>query len=409
MEKTTKPGTSWVTANMMNEGTQNHTTEEIAAQLERLGSTVEFSSGKGSTNISLQCFKENLDAALSILEEKLFKPRFILAVTDSTTDADFKRVKKQALASVKSEKGDGDLTASKVFDKVMYGKSVLGTYYTGTYKEVVKIELADLKSYYEKYYSPSVTTIVVVGDITQDEIITKLSFLKKWKAKEVKLPDIAEDFPKIEKTGIYVVHQSDYKTTESNLRIGYLANPFDATGVFFKTNIMNYALGGNFNARINDNLREDKGWTYGARSFFSGSENTGPFIASASVESDKTDSAIVEITKEINNFRNKGITDEEFQFTKSNFLQRDALAYETAAQKAGYIYTILKFDLPKDFKAQQAKIVQNITKDEINKLAKEHLKPDNMVILVVGNKYLFGDKINALGYGKYKELDKEGN
>lgn len=410
LEKGTKPGAAWVTANMMNEGTQNFTTEEISAQLERLGSTIGFSSSKGNTGIYVNSFKENLDATLKILEEKLLKPGFIVTVPDSATKEDFKRVKKQALSSVKSQKNSPQITASKVFNKLMYGESILGSFYTGTYKEVLKIKLDDVKSYYEKYYSPTITTIVVVGDISQEEIIAKLAFLKKWKAKEVNLPDIAEDFPKIEKTKIYVVHQSDFKNMDSFITIGYLANPFDATGTYFKTSIMNHALGGNFNSRINSNLREDKGWTYGAYSGFRGSEYPGPFLVSTqSVESQATDSAIVEIMKEINNYKNKGITDEEFDLTKNNFLQRDVLNYETASQKANYIYTILKYDLPNDFKAQQAKIVKNLTKDEINQLAKEHLKPDNMVILVVGNKYLIRDQINALGYGKLKELDKEGN
>jgi len=355
LEKGTKPGAAWVTANMMNEGTQNFTTEEISAQLERLGSTIDFSSGKGNTSIYVNSYKKNLDATLKILEEKLLRPVFVVAVTDSATKEDFKRVKKQALSSVKSQKNSRQQTASKVFNKLMYGESILGSYYTGTYKEVLKIKLDDLKSYYEKYYSPSVTTIVVVGNISQEDIIAKLAFLKKWKSKEVKLPDIAEDFPEIEKTGIYVVHQSDYKTTESSITIGYLANPYDATGTYFKTNIMNYALGGGFNSRINSNLREDKGWTYGARSRFGGTKHTGPFIAGVSVKSDKTDSVIVELTKIINNYRNKGITDEELDLTKSNFCQSDVLNYETAFDKIDYIYTILKYDLPKDYKAQLPK------------------------------------------------------
>jgi zinc protease len=170
---------------------------------------------------------------------------------------------------------------------------------------------------------------------------------------------------------------------------------------------MNFSLGGAFNSRINMNLREDKGFTYGARSGFSGSHYPGAFSAGATVKAKVTDSTIVEFMKEIEGFRANGITDEELAFTKSNLLQKDVLNYETLYDKAGYLSTILEYDLPKDYKNQQAKIVEAISKEEINELAKEHLKVENMVILVVGNKYLIKDKLEAMGYGKVIELDKE--
>lgn len=399
-EKGVKTGSAVLCAEMMNEGTKNFTTEEISAQLDKLGSTVRFSAERDNSNIYVEALTEHIDATLKILEEKLLRPGF--------REDDFERVKKQSLANLKASKNDGSITASKVFNKLMYGETILGEYYTGTYSDVYKLKLGDVQSYYEKFYSPSVTTIVVVGESTKEEILPKLAFLNNWDAKEVKMPEIS-GFPTYDKTQIYVVHQSDFKTTASQVRIGVMSMPYDATGDFYKANVMNYSLGGAFNSRINMNLREDKGYTYGARSGFTGSDYAGPFFAGATVKSKVTDSTIIEFMKEIENYKANGITQEELGFTKGNILQKDVLSYETLYQKASYLSNIVEHDLPNDYKAQQEALVRELTKADIDALAKTHLKPENMIILVVGNKYLIKDALESLGYGKIKELDKDGN
>jgi len=398
-DKAVKTGTAVLCADMLNEGTKNFTTEEISAALGILGSTIFFSSSRDNSSIYVESLTENIDATLKLLEEKLLRPGF--------REDDFKRIKKQALANISAQKNSGSVTASKVFSKLMYGETILGEYYTGTYNDVYKVKIGDIQSYYEKFYSPNVTSIVVVGETNKEEILPKLAFLNNWNSTDVKMPELGE-FPKYDKTQIYIVHQSDFKTTASQIRIGVMGMPYDATGEFYKANVMNFSLGGAFNSRINLNLREDKGYTYGARSGFSGSDYPGPFSASATVKAKVTDSSIVEFMKEIENFKAKGITAEEWAFTKSNILQRDVLSYETLFQKAGYLGNIVENDLPKDYKAQQASLVKAMSKSDVDQLAKKYL-PDNMVILVVGNKYLIRDGLEALGYGKIKELDKDGN
>ncbi|MBL4656744.1 MAG: insulinase family protein [Flavobacteriales bacterium] len=398
--KGVKLGSAVLCADMMNEGTKNFTTEEISAQLDDLGSTIWFSAERDNSNIYVESLTENIDATLKILEEKLLRPGF--------REDDFKRVKKQSLASISASKNDGSTTAAKVFSKLMYGETILGQYFTGTYNDVYKLKVGDVQSYYEKFYSPSVTTIVVVGETTKEDILPKLAFLNTWDAPEVKMPELS-GFPTYDKTQIFVVHQSDFKTTASQVRIGVMSMPYDATGDFYKANVMNYSLGGTFSSRINMNLREDKGYTYGARSGFRGSDYPGPFSAGATVKARVTDSTIIEFMKEIENFKAKGITTEELAFTKSNILQKDVLSYETLYQKANYLGNIVEHDLPDDYKAQQAALVREMTKADIDQIAKTQLKPENMIILVVGNKYLIKDGLEALGYGKIKELDKDGN
>jgi zinc protease len=389
-------GLASLTADLMNEGTKNYTTEQISAALDKLGSSVSFYAGGSSTDIYVSTFKDKLAETITLLEEKLLNPGF--------NEEDFTRVKKQTLENIKNQKDNASFMASTVFRKLIYGNSILGEPTTGSYTSVDDLKLKDVQSFYEDNYSPKATSIVVVGDITADEAITSLEFLNKWTGKEVVMP-VIDNLPDYEATGIYLVNKP--QASQSQVYIGHKSNKHDVAGDFYKSGIMNYALGGAFNSRINLNLREDKGWTYGARSQFSGgsTDYNSFYVATGSIKANATDSAIVEFMKEIKNYRENGITDEELSFTKNSIIQRDALKYETPFQKAGFLSDIVEKDLPADFQEQRMNVLNNITKEEINKLAKEQLHPDKMVIMVVGNAYTLKDRLGNIGYGKVTELE----
>jgi zinc protease len=396
LEEDMNHGVGALTASLMNEGTVKYSTEEITAELAKLGSVINFSSGTDNSRVVVQCLEENLDQTLALFEEMLLHPRF--------DPKDFKRVKKQTLEAIKNQRTSAALTANKAFFNVLYGNTILGSYFTGTYESVDKIDLDEVKAYYAKAYSPTVSNIVVVGPVTKEEIVPKLSFLKNWEKKEVTVPEFTKaDFPKYEGTQVMLIDRPG--APQSEIRIGHLGHKFDYKGEHFKSTVMNFSLGGAFNSRINLNLREDKGFTYGARSFFTGGHNPGVFIASAGVRTSATDSAIVEFMKEINTYKTTGITNDELSFTKSSLLQRDILNYESPFQKANFLSNILEYNLPDSYVAEQQDVLSSLTQADINKLAKEQLKPDEMVILVVGNAYVVKKKMEELGYGKVKELD----
>jgi zinc protease len=182
---------------------------------------------------------------------------------------------------------------------------------------------------------------------------------------------------------------------------------YDATGEYFKTYLMNFPLGGAFNSRINLNLREDKGWTYGARSYFSGGDDPGPFTASAGVKAVATDSSVVEFMKEIRNYKENGITGDELSFMRSSISQRDARSYETPWQKAGFLRRIIHYDLDASFVDEHTEIINTITKEEINALAKKYLQDDKMYIMVVGDGASVRPKLEKLGY-EIVELNAKG-
>jgi zinc protease len=389
-----KVGLAELTSAMMNEGTKNYTTEQISAELDKFGSTITFSGSNENTTVEVNCLLKNLDATLKLFEEKLLLPRF--------DEDDFKRVKKQYVESITHERKVAESVADKLYNNLIYGNTIFGTYVTE--KNVKKFTLDDVKNYYKQYYSPMVSSLVVVGDIPESDIQKHLEFLNQWTGKDVPLPAQA-DFTAIPQTQIYLANKD--AAAQSVLMIGNAGLPYDATGDFYKSNVMNFSFGGAFNSRLNLNLREDKGYTYGIRSGFSGTKYPGTFTITASVKKNATDSCLTEIMKEVTNFRNEGIKEDEIAFTKNSYLNNDALKYEAPFQKAGFLSRIVRYNLPGDFTSQQNKILTGMTKNDLDALSKKYISPDKFIILVVGNKYAIKSKLEKLGYGKVKEIELE--
>ena len=384
-----KSGLASLTAGLLNETTENYTSEAIQEELRKLGSSIGVSAGRGSTTMFISSLKKNLAPTMKLAEEILMHPAF--------AQEDFDRDLKSQLEGIKSGRKNPRVVASQAYNRLLYGKDHIYAIPTqGDEGSVNNITLDDVKSFYGKYYSPSVSELVVVGDISQKEIMPHLQFLKDWKAKSVKIPS-AKITQKPEKTKIYIVDKTD--APQSEIRIGYLTDlKYDVNGDYFKSYLMNFPLGGAFNSRINLNLREDKGWTYGARSYFSSDEEVGSYTASAGVKAVATDSSVVEFIKEIKDYQKDGITKDELEFMRSSIGQRDALKYETPRQKAGFLRRIVHYDLDPSFVDEQTKIVNSVTQAEINGLAKKHLKPEEMYILVVGDEASIRPGLEKLGY-----------
>ncbi len=397
-EKTDKAGISMLTANLMNEATVKYTAEEIGSELERLGSTIEVSSGDNTISMTINSLKKNLDKTLKLAEEILLHPKF--------DNADFDRSKNEQIQLISDQATKATVIANNVYEKLIYGgNNIMGIPTSGTTTTVNSISLDDVKEFYTKNIVPGLAQAIIVGDITKEEALAKLGFLKSWKGVKSEHNTLTSN-PSIEKTKIYFVNKD--KAAQSEIRIGYNSMPYDATGEYFKSVVMNYPLGQAFNSRINMNLREDKGWSYGARAHFTGNKYPGPFTAYAGIKVDATDSAIVEFMKEIKGYVENGITAKELEFTKSSIGQNDALRYETPNQKAVFMQQILNYNLDKTFVNKQNEVLKSLTKEEINTLAKKHLPYDKMIILVVGDKDKIYDKISKLGY-EVVELDTEGN
>jgi zinc protease len=393
-----KAGVAGIVARMMNEDTKNYTAEQFNSELDKLGSNISVFAGSDEIAISVSTLTKNLTKTMELLQERLLNPKF-------TQDA-LDRIKKQTLEGFKQAKTQPAGVASTVYNKILYGTDNVRTYATGGNEETVAgITLQDVQDYYDKYFTPSQTKIVIVGDVNQGTARGNLAFLNSWADKKVTIPAPAEG-KTFDKTTLYLVDVPN--AAQSEIRIGYLDKlNYDATGEYYKLGIANYILGGAFNSRINLNLREKKGWTYGARSGFSSSKYGGDFTAYAGVLATATDSSIVEFIKEIRNYQANGITPDELKFTQTSIGQSDARRYETNGQKAAFLSRILEYNLKPTYVDEQNKILSAITPAEINQLAAKYLNTDNMVILVVGDKAKILPGLQKLDY-PIVELDADG-
>lgn len=388
-----KAGMASVLAAMLNESTTTRSAEEMSKELEKLGSNVSISSDDHYLNININALTKHLDATLTLVNEKLVAPAFI--------ESEFARVKNNAIQGIKNAQKDAGYLASTAYRKLMFGDTLAGMPQGGTEATVMQLTLADVKAFYQTHVKPADTQLIVVSDLPQTSVQKSLDSLNNWQGKGPKLSiDIADAS---HKTGVVYLVNKD-QAAQSAIRIGKRGISRDIVGEFYKSYLMNFPLGGAFNSRINLNLREDKGYTYGARSYFWGDKLSGGYTASAEVRADATDKSIVEFVNEIKNYNEQGITDAELEFMRKAINQRDALKYETPGAKLGFLAQILEHDLTPDFVNVRNKIVSTISKEEINALAKKHLNIDEMLMVVVGDAKVLKPQLEALNY---KVIDLE--
>ena len=393
-----KLGLASMTAGLLNEATTERSVEELSNELDKLGSSVSFNSGDDFSTMRIRTLTRNLDETIAIAMEKLLKPKFDIK--------DFERDKANALQGIKANKKEASLTASNLFNKLMYGAENPTAYANaGTEESVANITLEDVTTFYADHYSPQIASVIAVSDLNEAAMKKALAPLSNWDGGEVATIE-RKAYPELAGGTLYFVDKPD--AAQSEIRIGKRALPYDATGEYYKSTIMNYPLGGAFNSRINLNLREDKGYSYGARSFFSGNESGGWYRAGAAVRADSTAASITEFVNEVTSFYKDGATEEELAFTKSSLGQSDARAYETPRQKLGFLSRIATYGLKANHVDEQAEILSNMTLADVNTLAKQHLNLDDMIMVVVGDKAKYYDEVAALGFD-IVEVDADGN
>jgi len=266
---------------------------------------------------------------------------------------------------------------------------------------------ADLKKFYDTWFKPNNATMVVVGDISMDEVTEKLEArFKKWKKGKVPVKNLAEvDFPATNK--IYLLDRPG--SVQSVILAGFITEAY-GKGNEPAIQMMNNILGGEFTSRLNMNLREDKGWAYGASTIHIGAKGQRPFIAYAPVQSDKTSESMTEIKKELTDYLNsKPPTAEEFEKTKKNEVLSLPGKWETLGSVQGSLLSMVRYGLPDDYYQKYADVVRNLKLSDITKAAKEIVHPDHINWIVVGDRTEIEEKIKALGFGEVVIIDADGN
>ncbi|KLV04936.1 peptidase M16 [Photobacterium aquae] len=381
-----KAGLAQLTASMMAEASQKSTVEELSSRLDMLGSTVNFTAGKYGTVISLTSLKKHLPETLAILQERLFFPAF--------NQADFDRVKKQALEGIIYEHQRPSWLAGQATREVLFGGTNFSLPPEGTKASLSAITLEDVKAFYNRYYTPNGADLVVVGDISQQSLQRDVGFLANWQG--MPTPSYTTPaLPTLSQQKVWLVDKPG--APQSVIRLVRQGLPYDATGELYRTQLANFNLGGNFNSRINLNLREDKGYTYGAGGYQSGGREVGLSVYYAQVRADATLPSVKEFLAELGKMSRDGVTDKELAFMRLAVGQKDALSYETPSKKAQLLGQILTYSLPENFVEQRNQIAASISKSTIDKLAAKWFNPQDYQIIVVGDAKSLKPQLETLG------------
>jgi zinc protease len=287
--------------------------------------------------------------------------------------------------------------ASQLFNRLLYGKqNIFGYNTSGTRESIDKISLNDLKTFYDKNFSPAVTTIQVAGNVTKEQVLAALKPLEnEWKTKEVTMNSYPVPANPV-KSEIYFVDIPGSR--QSVIYIGYLALSRKDPD-YVKADFINYRLGGAFTSILNQILREEKGFTYGASSYFQEMKTTAPFVAATSVRSDATLESVKIFKEEMEKYRN-GISEKDLQFIKDCMIRSNALRFETNGSLAGMLSTISKYNLPDDYIKKDEETIKNMTVEEHKSIAQKYIVPDKMYYVVVGDAATQMEQLEKVGFGK---------
>jgi zinc protease len=389
LDELPKAGVANLTASLLNEGTKNKTPEQLEDAIRLLGASITFYAGTDNITLRVSTLARNFEKTLGLVEEMLFEPRW--------DEEQYNLAKSRIINNIKRNQANPSYLASTTLNKLIYGDSnILAVESVGTEATVNSLTIDDLKNFYEKNFSPTLAQFLIVGNIDQQRVEAALAGINtKWKAKEVTLPEIK--VPEVPaKSQIYFVDVPGAK--QSVIYIGCPSIP-RTNPDFYPAYVANYKLGGSFNGLFNLILREEKGFTYGARSSFNGMKNTGSFIASSMVRTNSTLESVSIFKAEMEKYR-KNIPQEYVDFTKSALLKGNARNFETLGSLMGMLSTITSYNLPTDYVKQEEAFVQGLTVDKTLELANKYIDPSRMYYVVAGDAKTQLKDLEKVGFGK---------
>lgn len=399
LEDINKVGVANLMARMMTQGTAKKTPQELEEAIQQLGASIVVTARTEDIRITVNTLARNYQATLALVEEILLEPRW--------DEKEFALLKQNMLSQIRQQEANPNVVAANAYNKLIYGdKNIRSRNILGSEETVKAITIDDLKAYYQKNLSPSITRMHIVGALPKATIQNSLASLAKtWQAKKVELPaaNIAGTDAKQTQGKVFFVDIPDAK--QSVLQIGYPA--LAATDKdYYPANVMNYILGGGgFASRLTQELREGKGYTYGIRSGFSGSKSIGEFGISSSVRTNVTLES-TQLIKQILQDYAVSYSDADLQTTKSFLIKSNARAFETSSAKLGMLDNISKYGWTPNYVKEREQIVKTMTVEQIKALSQKYLDPNKMIWLVVGDAKTQLPRMKELGFGEPVLLSK---
>ncbi|NND70145.1 MAG: insulinase family protein [Rhodothermales bacterium] len=395
------PGLARLAMTMLDEGTETRTAVEISDELDMLGATLGSGSNLDISVVSLSSLKENLGASLNLYADVVLNPSF--------PEGDLERLRNQLLATIQREQVTPIQMALRVFPKLLYGDDhAYGLPYSGSgsAESVASITRQDLIGFHDTWFKPNNATLVAVGDITMDELVSAVEAkFGSWRRGSVPSKNIGTVPHK--DAVVYLMDRPG--SQQSIIFAGHVAPPRnnpDEVALVTANNI----VGGTFTARVNMNLREEKGWSYGAFSILLDARGQRPFIVYAPVQTDKTAESIAEAQRELREYIGENpATEAELQRALANQTMQLAGQWETIGSVLGSVQQIVQYELPDDYWNNYSESVLSLNEDRVRSAAKELVRPENLVWIVVGDKSVIEPGIRDLGIGEIYTIDGDGN
>jgi zinc protease len=393
-----QPGLASFTAEMLDEGTGKRSALQIAADSDQIGAS--FSCGS-STDLSFAAFrtlKRNVDAAFELTSDILLNPSF--------DPAEIERIRNDRLTQILQQKDNPNVLAAKVFFESIYGPHhPYGYLDVGTEESNRAMTREMMLRFYQSGYTAANAALVVAGDITPTELQTLAEkYCGDWKQAGTihHVPPAAPSFAR----RIVIVERPD--ASQTHLRIGHLgaarANPD-----YVAIDVMNTALGGLFSSRINLNLREKHGFTYGAFSAFAFRRGQGPFLVGTSVRTDVTAPAVAEIFREMERMRDSLITSEELATAKDSISRSLPGLFETTPESASSIGQLFVHNLPLNYYETLPEQIESISAVRVQEVAQRYLLPEEAVIVAVGDRKRIEPELEKLNLGPIEIRDALGD
>ena len=390
-------GLASLTAQLLREGTTTRTSPQLADQLAFLGARLSTTSGWDLSQVALHVPAAQIDSALALFADVVLRPAFAAADVD--------RLKKQRLTELLQSKDRPPQIADRIYASVLFGPAhPYGQPAAGTEATTRAITRSDITRFYQTYYRPNNATLIVVGDVTADDVERRArSLFGSWARRAVPQTRYPTTTAATKPTVVIVDKPG---APQSSIRIGTIGVA-RSTPDYFGLQVMNTILGGSFTSRLNQNLREKRGYTYGARSAFGMRRHEGPFTASAEVTGTKTDSSLIEFMNELKAIR-ESITPQEVERAKRYLQLQLPGNFETTQSIALQLVPLVVYGLPLEYYSSYVQNIEAVTLEDLQRVARRYIDPSRMSIVVVGDRASIEPAVRALNLGTISIRDVSG-
>ena len=370
------PGLASFTASMLDEGAGGRNALQLADALETLGANLTATSAWDATQLNLYALRGNFAQALRLMADVAARPDF--------PEREVSRLREERLVALSRSRDEAGTIANNAFPALVYGaQHPYGR--VATAEATRRLDRARVQAFHASRYRPENATLILVGDVDPDAMQPVVqSALGAWRASGAAAPRSASlPTPTIAKSVVYLVDKPG--AAQSEIRIGH-PGVARSSPDFYALQVLNTVLGGSFTSRLNTNLRETHGWSYGARSGYLMRQSAGPFTAQAAVVTAKTDSSVVEFMRELNRIRAEPVSAEELDKAKRYLALGFPQTVETNPQVASQLAGLVTYGIDPTFLSTYTQRVMAVTADDVRRVANQYVRPDNAVIVIVGDR-----------------------